>query len=150
MKGRLAAFAMAALLVVYMALVLQHAVLFIGTGNPVGIGIGLALLILPVVGAWALYRELMFGFRTQKLVGILRDTDELPVDDLPKRPSGRPYRAAADAEFDTYRIEVEAQPESWQAWFRLGLAYDASGDRKRARRALRQAIDFYLKEPQSA
>ncbi|WP_203585906.1 tetratricopeptide repeat protein [Subtercola lobariae] len=141
---------MAALLVVYMALVLQHAVLFIGTGNPVGIGIGVGLLIMPFIGAWALYRELMFGFRTQKLVGILRDNDELPVDDLPKRPSGRPYRAEADAEFDTYRVEVEEQPESWKAWFRLGLAYDASGDRKRARHALRQAIDFYLKQPQAA
>ena len=28
----------------------------------------------------------------------------------------------------------------WDAWFRLALAYDASGDRRRARWATRQAI----------
>ncbi|UFS60141.1 tetratricopeptide repeat protein [Subtercola endophyticus] len=150
MKGRIAALVMAAILVLYFIVVLQHALLFIGTGVPAGIGIGLALIIMPIIGAWALYRELMFGFRTQKLVGILRDNDELPVDDLPKRPSGRPYRDAADADFDTYRDEVEQSPESWKAWFRLGLAYDASGDRKRARKALRQAITFYQAQPQPA
>ncbi|MCU1482013.1 MAG: Tetratricopeptide repeat protein [Subtercola sp.] len=150
MKGRIAALVMAAILVLYFIVVLQHALLFIGTGVPAGIGIGLALIIMPIIGAWALYRELMFGFRTQKLVGILRDNDELPVDDLPKRPSGRPYRDAADADFGTYRDEVEQSPESWKAWFRLGLAYDASGDRKRARKALRQAITFYQAQPQPA
>ncbi|PPF87741.1 hypothetical protein C5B96_03855 [Subtercola sp. Z020] len=146
----MAALLMALLLVMYLALVFQHALLFIGTGVPAGVGIGVALLVLPIVGAWALYRELLFGFRTQKLVGILRAGDDLPIDDLPKRPSGRPYRAEADAEFETYRAEVESAPESWKAWFRLGLAYDASGDRKRARRALRQAIAFYQAKPQQA
>ncbi|WP_172582286.1 hypothetical protein [Subtercola boreus] len=150
MKGRIAALLMSLLLVMYLALVFQHALLFIGTGQPAGIGIGVALLVLPVVGAWALYRELLFGFRTQKLVGILRTNDDLPVDDLPKRPSGRPYRADADAEFELYRAEVESAPESWKAWFRLGLAYDASGDRKRARKALRQAIAFYQVQPNAA
>ncbi|GAA0995813.1 tetratricopeptide (TPR) repeat protein [Subtercola frigoramans] len=144
-KGKIAAFVMSALLVVYLVLVFQHALLFIGTGAPAGVAIGVALIVFPIVGAWALYRELLFGFRTQKLVGLLRDDDLLPVDDLPKHPSGRPFRAAADADFETYRDEVEAAPESWQAWFRLGLAYDASGDRKRARKALRQAIALYEK-----
>ncbi|MEF2975806.1 hypothetical protein [Subtercola sp. YIM 133946] len=150
MKRRIAALVMAVILVVYLVLVFQHALLFIGTGVPAGVGIGLALIILPVIGAWALYRELLFGFTTQKLVGILRDNGELPVDDLPKRPSGRPFRDAADADFETYRDEVDASPESWKAWFRLGLAYDASGDRKRARKALRQAIAFYHRQPQPA
>ena len=150
MKGRIAAFAMALLLLMYLVLVFQHALLFIGSGVAAGVGIGVALLVLPIVGAWALYRELLFGFRTQKLVSILRASDDLPVDDLPKRPSGRPYRAEADARFEVYRAEVESAPESWKAWFRLGLAYDASGDRKRARKALRQAIAFYQTHPQPA
>ncbi|RFA09508.1 hypothetical protein B7R54_09955 [Subtercola boreus] len=150
MKGRIAALVMALLLVLYLGLVFQRAILFIGSGVAVGIVIGIALLVLPIVGAWALYRELLFGFRTQKLVGILRQTDDLPVDDLPKRPSGRPFRAEADEEFEVYRAEVESAPESWKAWFRLGLAYDASGDRKRARSALRQAIAFYRAEPNAA
>ena len=47
---------------------------------------------------------------------------------------------AADLEFPKYQAEVEAAPDSWQAWLRLGLAYDASGDRRRARWATRKAI----------
>ena len=45
-------------------------------------------------------------------------------------------RTAADA----IRAAVEAEPESWQAWYRLGWAYDAAGDRRRARGALRRAV----------
>ena len=33
-----------------------------------------------------------------------------------------------------------ASPDDWRAWYRLGLAYDASGDRRRAREAVRRAI----------
>ena len=37
---------------------------------------------------------------------------------------------------------MEAAPEDWRAWFRLGLAYDASGDRRRARKAIIRAISL--------
>ena len=49
-------------------------------------------------------------------------------------------RAAADEVFPRYRAETEANPEAWWAWLRLALAYDASGDRRRARSATRRAI----------
>ncbi|GGI35922.1 hypothetical protein GCM10010988_06370 [Cnuibacter physcomitrellae] len=140
MKGRAAALLMCLLLGLYIVLVGWQAVRFVLTGEPIGIAMGTVLIILPVVGVWALVRELMFGFRTEALVKRLESEDELPVDDLPKRPSGRPVRAAADEEFGQYRDAVESAPEDWRAWFRLGLAYDASGDRRRARAALRTAI----------
>jgi Flp pilus assembly protein TadD len=56
-------------------------------------------------------------------------------------------RAVADEEFPRYKAEVEAEPGSWRAWFRLGLAYDASGDRRRARWALREAIRLSRSAP---
>ena len=49
-------------------------------------------------------------------------------------------REDADAVFPRYRDEVTASPDDWRAWYRLGLAYDASGDRRRAREAVRRAI----------
>ena len=49
-------------------------------------------------------------------------------------------REDADAVFPTYRAAVEANPDDWRAWYRLGLAYDAAGDRRRAREAVRRAI----------
>ena len=140
MKGRVAAIVMAVILAVYLVLVGQRAVMFVLTGEPIAVAIGVTLVVLPLVGAWALARELWFGVRTQQLVERLEREGGLPVDDLPRRASGRPEREAADAEFGRYRDEVEGDESSWQAWFRLGLAYDASGDRRRARGALRTAI----------
>ncbi|MFF9562054.1 tetratricopeptide repeat protein [Leifsonia sp. NPDC014704] len=140
MRNRLAAILMAVLLLVYLVLVTQRAIMLLLTGEPVGIAMGVALIVLPFVAAWAIGRELLFGARTERLVRQLDAEGALPVEDLPTRASGRPLRDAADEEFPRYRAQVEAEPESWRAWFRLGLAYDASGDRRRAREALRQAI----------
>ncbi|MCQ1948033.1 MULTISPECIES: hypothetical protein [unclassified Arthrobacter] len=104
---------------------------------------GLAYLVLPVVGAWALIRELMFGNRTEQMARILAEEGRLPVDDLPRTPAGRIVREAADAQFPVYKAETEAAPEDWRSWFRLSCAYDAAGDRTRARRTMRQAGRLY-------
>jgi Tetratricopeptide repeat. len=143
MKARFGALLMALLLLVYLVLVGQRAVLLLLTGTPIAIAMGLALIVLPVIAAWAVGRELLFGVRTEQLGRILADEGALPDDELPTRASGRPLRDAADAAFPRYQAEVEQQPESWRAWFRLGLAYDASGDRRRARAALREAIRLH-------
>ena len=142
MKGRIAAWLMAVLLALYIILVADRAVRLVATGEPVAIGMGLALFVLPLIAAWALLRELLFGIRTEALVKRLESEGGLPEDDLAKRPSGRVDRDAADASFGGYRDAVDAEPDSWRAWFRLGLAYDASGDRRRARAALRRAISL--------
>lgn len=140
MKGRTAALVMALLLLLYVVLVGQRAVLFVSTGEPVAIALGVALLVLPLLGLFALVVELRFGLRTQAIVRQLASEGELPVDDLPRRASGRYERESADAAFPAYKEAVEAAPDDWRAWFRLGLAYDACGDRRRARQALRWAI----------
>lgn len=140
MRALLGALVMAALLVLYFVVAGQRSIVLLGSGDPIGIGIGIGLLVLPLIGAGLLAAELAFGFRSQRLVRILDAEGGLPVDDLPRRPSGRPVREAADAQFPQYKAAVEANPGEWREWFRLGLAYDASGDRRRARAAIRQAI----------
>ena len=131
---------MAALLALYLAFVVQYALLLFGTDELVAKIMGAALIVLPVVGTWALIIELLFGVRAERLTKTMLAEGELPVENVPLRPSGRPDREAADAEFPQYQAAVEAEPESWRAWFRLALAYDASGDRRRARWATRRAI----------
>lgn len=148
MRGRAAVILMTALLVFYLSLVGWRAVLFIGSGDPVGIVIGAALIILPIVGGWALVRELQFGRNSERLVRLLDEHGALPVEELPVRASGRPVRAAADDDFPRYQAEVDAAPGDWRAWFRLGLAYDAAGDRRRARGAIRTAIALERTVPQ--
>ncbi|MFO7690923.1 MAG: hypothetical protein R6W83_10295 [Cryobacterium sp.] len=140
MKGRIAVVFMSVLLVFYLVLMGWRAVLFAQSGEPVGVAIGIALIVLPIIGFWALVREITFGFRSERLVKMLDEQGRLPVEELTLRPSGRPNRNEADAEFPRYRAEVDEAPRDWRAWLRLGLAYDASGDRKRARSAIRTAI----------
>ena len=76
----------------------------------------------------------------EKLARILEAEGGLPVDDLPRTPGGRIVQEAADEAFAQYQSEAEAAPEDWRSWFRLSCAYDASGDRRRARSTMRKAI----------
>jgi hypothetical protein len=139
-RGRIAAIVMAVLLLLYLVFVFTYALRLLSIDLTVARVMGVALIVLPIIGGWALGAELLFGIRADRLAKTLEAEGALPADDLPTSPSGRVDREAADAEFPKYQAETEANPESWRAWFRLGLAYDASGDRKRARWATRQSI----------
>jgi hypothetical protein len=139
-KNLVAALVMAVLLAIYLVFTFQYALRLIGTGILIGELQGIALVVLPLVGAWALAAELLFGVRAQHVLDRMTELGALPVDNLPHRASGRIDRAAADLEFPKYQAEVEAAPEDWKTWYRLALAYDASGDRRRARWATRKSI----------
>lgn len=140
MRTRLAVVLMAALLVLYLVFAVRYGLLLIGSGQPAGIAIGVALLVFPVLAGGALVAELVFTIRAERLGRRLEAEGGLPDEELPTLPSGRVDRAAADAVFPRYRDAVEAAPDDWRTWYRLGLAYDACGDRRRARWAIRQAI----------
>lgn len=141
MSAKVGAISMAVLLGVYVALVGWRAVQFAATGEPVAIGIGIALIVLPIIAAWAIWRELAFGIRSQQLVKRL-ETEGATDLGIGTTASGRADRASADAEFDRFRTDAEEAPDSWRAWMRLGMAYDAAGDRRRARQAVRRAIEL--------
>lgn len=133
---------MSALLLLYVVAVGRLAVALIGSGDGVASAMGVALAVLPLLALWGLVSEVIFGMRSERLLARLEEEGRLPEHSVPVRASGRPDRAAADAAFPAYRAEVEATPQSWQSWLRLGLAYDACGDRRRARHAVRRAISF--------
>jgi hypothetical protein len=131
---------------VYMVIVGYRGFQLIATGDTVGIVLGSSVLILPAMGCYVLWRELQFGNRSAKLATALQEQGRWPTEVLPTRPSGRPRRDAADAVFQTRRVEAERAPDDWRAWYRLGLAYEDAGDRKRARQAIRHSIALYDEE----
>jgi hypothetical protein len=131
------------LLVFYLVVSFQRSVLLLLDSEPAAKAIGAAYLVLPIIGAWAMIRELLFGARTEQMAKVLEAEGGLPVDELPRTPGGRIVRSAADAEFEKYRAEAEAAPEDWRSWFRLSCAYDAAGDRKRARASMRDAVRLF-------
>lgn len=147
MRGKIAVALMALLLLLYLGLVVQLAFRLLAVDELVAKGLAIALLVLPLLGLWAMVAEVMFGVRSQRLGAIVAAEGGVPADSLPLRPSGRPVRSAADVEFPKYQTAVEAAPGDWKAWFRLGLAYDACGDRRRARQSIRRAIALHREAP---
>ncbi|WP_437582199.1 hypothetical protein ACSAGD_08040 [Paramicrobacterium sp. CJ85] len=150
MTTRVGVIVMSAVLLLYFVVVGQRAVMFVLTGEPAAVGIGVALIVLPLVGVWALYRELRFGAKATQLSRELDEMDARADDSLPVRPSGRIDREAADEAFPQYRDRVAADPEDWSAWFNLGLVYKGAGDSRRARHAVREAIRLHDRDMKRA
>jgi cytochrome c-type biogenesis protein CcmH/NrfG len=138
----LIAFLCAAMLV-YFVLLGRMAFGMIGSGRVAAVGLGVAVLIMPVIGLWAMIATLRAGFAHQKLARLAaEDGMELDVSALPRRASGRIVHDAADALFATVRADVEADPDDWRHWYRLARAYDYAGDRRRAREAMKTAVEL--------
>jgi len=136
---------MAILVVVYLAFTLNYALILLRDDSPLVIAMGAALVVLPLLGVWGLIYEMRFAIHSQKLTMMLEKEGLFPTEDFPTTVSGRPDRDSAEMAFPRYAAAVEAQPTSWSAWLRLGLAYDACGDRRRARWAVRTAIGLFRK-----
>ena len=138
---------MSALVLMYLVLVADRSFALVGSGELVGIAIGLLMLFLPAVAFWGIFMELRFGLRIEKLGEQLKKENAWPQFPFELRPSGRPTKESAQEVFEQFRLDVEADQNNWKAWFSLGLAYDAAGDRARARKAMRQAIILTGKSP---
>lgn len=131
------------ILTFYCVLVVAKGIDLLQDGGAIRVALGIALIVSAALGIGLAWREVQFGRRTAVLGRALEAEGGLPEDNLPRRPSGRVDRAAADVVFAQRRAETESDPENWRAWFRLAIAYDLAGDRTRARAAARHAIELY-------
>jgi tetratricopeptide (TPR) repeat protein len=130
-------------MVVYLLLLGRIAWAFITSGSGAAIGLGIAILIMPLIGIWVMVSTLQAGLAHQRLARLAREQGmELDVSDLPTMPSGRVQREAADELFETVRDELERDRDNWLRWYRLARAYDYAGDRSRAREAMKKAVEL--------
>ena len=121
MTARRVALGMAAAFAVYAVLVAWRGWDFIASGEPAAVGLGLAVLLLPVLAGWLVWREVRFGFRMQELAGRIDMVDEHNLEE---------------------RIEAaQAAPDDWLAWYWAGVGLLEAGDKKQARAALDHAWD---------
>ncbi|MEE4022801.1 hypothetical protein V1Y59_06910 [Gordonia sp. PKS22-38] len=131
-------------LVVYFVILGQRGIDLITSGTVAGIGVGIGVMILPLIGAWLIFATLRAGIEHQKLARIMADEGrELDVSDLPRRASGRIERDAADDLFAQVKQEWEADPTDWHNTYRIARAYDYAGDRTRARQMMKRAVAQY-------
>ncbi|TJZ73398.1 hypothetical protein FCG67_24460 [Rhodococcus oryzae] len=125
----------------YFVLLGQRGLDLIREGGVAPIGLGIGVLLLPVLGVWIVVVTLRAGFAHQHLAQRIADEGlELDVSELPRRPSGRIDRDAADQLFAQVKSEWEADPDNWRNSYRLARAYDYAGDRGRARDTMRRAV----------
>lgn len=136
MSAKVWALVMTALAVIYVLLLGQKGVLLLLEDNWVAKVMGLGLLVLPLVAAWAILTEVKFGIDAERLA----KTNTQPELQFEMRPSGKPTKESAQLEFERIKSLVSQDLENWELWFRLGECYDASGDRKLARKSIRKAI----------
>lgn len=147
-SAKTGALVMTALVIMYLVLVAERSIALVNSGNAVAIAIGSGMLFLPAIALWGIVMELRFGLRIEKLGKVLLSEDAWPRFEFELRPSGRPTKESAQKIFGIYQREVEQDETNWKKWFALGLAYDAAGDRARARKAMREAISL-AKQPNS-
>ena len=133
----------AAVLVFYFVLVGSRGVLLIETGTVLTVTFGIAVLILPVIGLWFLWKNTQFVHRANQLAAELDAEGGLPVDELKRTAGGRIDRDSADEVFARRKAETESSPNDWRCWFRLAVAYHDARDTPRARKAMQRAIALH-------
>ena len=69
---------MSLLLVLYFGFAGMRAIALLQSGTVIAVAMGVALLVLPLIGVWALLRELLFGLRATALVDRLDGGGPLP------------------------------------------------------------------------
>ncbi|MGO2745017.1 hypothetical protein [Microbacterium sp.] len=136
-------------LILYFVLTGQWAFLYLVSGEPVGIAMGVALIVLPLIGAWALIREIQFGIQADRLGTELDAEGGMPPAETELSARGKLAKSDADPLVQRYTSEAEAAADDWRARYRLGVVQDAAGRRKDARASIREAIRLAKVRPAS-
>ncbi|MFD7840354.1 hypothetical protein [Streptomyces sp. NPDC059761] len=143
MRAKITYFLTAAVLVVYFVLVGSRGVMLIQQGTALTVTFGAAVLILPVIGVWFLWKNTQFVTRANQLATELEAEGGLPVDELERDQYGRILRDSADEVFARRKAETQDAPGDWRSWFRLAVAYHDARDTPRARKAMQRAIALH-------
>ncbi|NEA68905.1 hypothetical protein [Streptomyces sp. SID12488] len=143
MRAKLSYALTAAVLVFYFVLVGSRGIMLIQTGTLLTVTFGVAVLILPGIGVWFLWKNTQFVRDANRLATQLEAEGGLPVDELRRTPSGRVERDSADEVFARRKAETESAPDDWRNWFRLAVAYHDARDTPRARKAMQRAIALH-------
>lgn len=140
MTSRIGVAVMGAALLLYIVVAVWFAALFLRGGTAVSIGMGVALIVIAPIGAWAMIRELVFGYAADRLGRQLDGEGGMPEAPAELTPSGRLRREDVEPMIEQYTSAAQADAEDWRAHYRLGVVQDAAGRRKDARVSIRQAI----------
>ena len=104
----------------------------------------MAVLILPVIGVWFLWKNTQFVRSANRLAARAGRRGR------PARRRAEPHARAAGStatrptrSSPRRKAETEAAPDDWRSWFRLAVAYHDARDTPRARKAMQRAIALH-------
>lgn len=123
-----------AILLVYLGFTVLRGLDFLSVDDPAVQALGIAVLILPILGAILIYREIKFG-KLSYLMGQTISDNYLPTNDLTDEQK-RDY-------LDLAIERAKSQMGNWQAWYSVALAYDLLKERKLAREAMKYSVELY-------
>lgn len=149
MRTKIWVVVMTALALFYVAIFGSRGVLLLNEPDLVAKLIGISMFVFPLVALWSIAVEVKFGFDSERLGKKLLQ-ENYPELELELRPSGKAEPESAKLQFEQISAQVQEQETNWRLWFRLGEAYEAAGDRKRARAAIREAIRLAANDSQAA
>lgn len=130
---------MTALAGLYLFFMFERGLVLLADDNVVIKVFGLLLFVFPMVAAWGIWRELNFGFKSERLAKKI-GSEVFEALEFEFRPSGRPTKESSMRVFAKIKELTEKEPMLWQNWYLLALAYEGNGDRTRARKCVREAI----------
>jgi hypothetical protein len=113
----------------YLILIGVRGISLLGDHRWIVRGLGIGVLLLPLVGVAIVVAEVRFGRATERLAKLLGED-----------PSPEAETLDPDEAFLLRQAQVESTPGDWQAWYRLAIAYGDARDTARGRRTMRKAI----------
>lgn len=124
---------------VYVWAIFNRAWVLINSGTAAGIGLGVAVFVLPLLVIVFLVMEWRLALLVDKMATQLQVEDDLPLEGVGRSASGGIREEDIQRLFERLRRDLEADPDQWRTWYHAAFAYNAMGDRKQARASLREA-----------
>lgn len=133
MAKRIALF-LSLILGVYLFFAASRGIDLIAVDDPAVRTLGISVIVLAVIGAIVIFREIRFG-KLSYVMGQTIDESYLPIKEaLPE--SKKEY-------LDLAIEKAKTDSNNWQAWYAVALGYDLISERRLARESMQHAVALY-------
>jgi hypothetical protein len=132
--ARRIALILTSILCVYLLFAALRGIDLLRVDDPAVQGLGIAVLILPIIGIILVIREIRFG-KLSYTMGQLVTEALLPKNGLSEEEKQH-Y-------LDQIIEKTKTDLENWQYWYCVALGYDLTNERKLARESMQHSVELY-------
>ena len=128
-------FVLAGVLAVYLVFAGMRGLDLLHTSNTAVKLLGICVIVLPLLGALLVIREVRFGYAISNL-GRQIDPELLPTTDI------KPRSQEAQDYLDAVIARTQADGVNWRYWYCVGIGYDLNSQRRLARECMQHALSL--------